>query len=162
MPDLSELGAHDAQTHVFLALVCLPQFGASSPAAAATVAGLGDLSSFRTIVVDTAALVDKGDLGGAKARIKDLETSWDELEPSLKPRAPNPGTRSTRRSTAPLPTCAPALRTQPPASSRWPTSWPPWMERAADGVAVLAAHEDDRTPRTMRDTNFRHRACSKV
>jgi hypothetical protein len=44
-----------------------------------------DITQFRTITEDTLGLVTSGDQAGAKARITDLESAWDEDQSKLEP-----------------------------------------------------------------------------
>jgi uncharacterized membrane-anchored protein len=44
-----------------------------------------DIAKFRTIAQDTLAKVQAGDQAGATARIKDLETAWDDNQATLQP-----------------------------------------------------------------------------
>jgi hypothetical protein len=56
---------------------------------AVEVASLGDLTGMQAIVADTAAIAKTGDLVKAEARITDLETAWDDAEPTMRPMNPD-------------------------------------------------------------------------
>lgn len=46
---------------------------------------LGDLAPYEAIVIDTQVIAASGDLAGAKTRITDFETLWDDAEAAMRP-----------------------------------------------------------------------------
>lgn len=63
----------------------LPPHAPSPTASLAQPAPLGDLSAMSAIVLDVVDIIDTGDLGAAEKRATDLETAWDDAEPTLRP-----------------------------------------------------------------------------
>lgn len=61
---------------------------ATSASMTASSAGLGDLSAYALIANDSLTLVSQSNLAGAKARMKNLETAWDQAEEQLQPLSP--------------------------------------------------------------------------
>ena len=49
---------------------------------------LGDLGDLKAIVADVQTIAATGDLAGAATRITDLETAWDQAQPTLRPLSP--------------------------------------------------------------------------
>jgi uncharacterized membrane-anchored protein len=56
-----------------------------APGQAASKFPPADVANFRTITQDTLTKVQTGDQAGAVSRIKDLESAWDEAQPTLQP-----------------------------------------------------------------------------
>lgn len=54
----------------------------------AATAGLGDLSSLKTIIADVQGIAAKGDLSAAAKRMTDYESAWDEGEAAIRPLNP--------------------------------------------------------------------------
>lgn len=63
-------------------------YATPTTAAAQVNAGIGDTSTFTSIITDVQAFADKGDLDAAKTRITDFEIAWDENAKGLRPMDP--------------------------------------------------------------------------
>jgi hypothetical protein len=61
---------------------------AATTVAAVAAPSLGDMTPFTTIATDLQAIVATGDLAAAKTRIADLETAWDDAQPTMQPLNP--------------------------------------------------------------------------
>ncbi|MDG1376221.1 MAG: hypothetical protein P8P56_04210 [Yoonia sp.] len=73
-------------------IVFAAAYNVLTPAATTTASvaapSLGDMTPFATIATDLQAIVATGDLAAAKTRIADLETAWDDAQPTMQPLNP--------------------------------------------------------------------------
>src|SRR3982074_3813814 len=96
-----------------LSLLLLISGDALAQGSASQTHSLGDVSTFRTLAADTRAIVNTDHLTRAKARIKDLETTWDGAEAKLRPRNP----AATQSAYTPTCVCLGQLRADRPQAS---------------------------------------------
>jgi hypothetical protein len=61
---------------------------ASEPPAPGSHTVLGDLSAFRALAVDALRLAQTGDLRAARARVKELDESWERSASKTRPLSP--------------------------------------------------------------------------
>lgn len=87
------------------------------------------VASFRTITDDTLALVQQGDQAGAKHRVTDLETAWDDAQDALGAADCQAWASSTSRSTRCSLRSVLGPRTRPRRSRRSTSCWPRCRER---------------------------------
>ena len=60
-------------------------FNLSHAQATVTATGLGDMSTFKTIITDVQTIAATGDFVAAEKRITDFETAWDDAAGRLRP-----------------------------------------------------------------------------
>ena len=69
-------------------VVLFTGFHLVTASSAAVTSGLGDLSSFKTIVADFQARADAGDMAGTVTSANDWESAWDHGQTAIRPLSP--------------------------------------------------------------------------
>ena len=101
---------------------------------AEAAASLGDLSALTSIIADVQAKAASGNLVGAKDRITDFETAWDDAEAGMRPLNPDAWEKVDQAADSALH----ALRTAQPDAAKVTATLDALQKALADPVAKSA------------------------